>query len=235
MAQPVLEADQLEVVRGDDTVFSDLTIEIHEGTRSLIQGASGSGKTTLFRVLGLLEPPTSGEILVRGTRATQLSDRQRARIRREDLGIIFQEFHLIPDLTAFENAAVPQDHAGERDEEWLKKLFDLLDLQAQADQYPASLSGGEKQRVAIARALANRPSVILADEPTGQLDPETAQRVLSLLFRSQEQSGAALVVVSHDPTLEPAFETIYRLENGQLSSLEEHTTAGEHDVPQETS
>jgi len=139
-----------------------------------------------------------------------------ARIRREQIGVIYQEFHLVPDLTARENAALSQDHAGDRDPEWLDELFDRLGIADLGDQYPATLSGGEKQRVAVARALANRPDVVLADEPTGQLDPDTADAVMDLLCDLQTDTGTALVVVSHDPALSDRFEAVVRLEDGRL-------------------
>ena len=122
----------------------------------------------------------------------------------------------MPDLTAWENAALPGEHDGSPDERWLETLFEWLDIAEVREQYPATLSGGEKQRVAIARALVNRPDVVLADEPTGQLDPETAERVLELLFEVQAETDTALVVVSHDSDLVDRFERRYRLIDGEL-------------------
>ncbi|ELZ65956.1 ABC transporter ATP-binding protein [Haloferax sp. Atlit-10N] len=216
MTGPVLRGDSLTVERGDSTILADVSITVEPDTSLLIQGPSGAGKTTLFNVLGLLSTPTSGSLYVHGDDTSALPERKRAVLRRDALGFVFQDFQLIPDLTAWDNAALPQDHTRSRDEAWLDTLFDALDILDLKDQYPATLSGGEKQRVAIARALANRPDVVFADEPTGQLDPETAARVLDLLFRVKDQTDTALVVISHDPTLSDQFEETHVLIDGSL-------------------
>jgi len=181
----------------------------------LVQGPSGAGKTTLFNVLGLLDTPTSGTVTVTGTDTGPLSERKRASLRCETIGFIFQEFQLIADLTARENAALPQEHQGERDDAWIDTLFTELDIDDLADQYPATLSGGEKQRVATARALANKPAIVLADEPTRQLDPDTADRVLKFLFELQGTADTALITISHDRRLEPLFDGVTYLKDGQ--------------------
>ncbi|EFW91382.1 ABC transporter related protein [Haladaptatus paucihalophilus DX253] len=216
MTETVLEANAVRVVRGGRDVIEDASLSIPTDAQLLVQGPSGAGKTTLFNVLGLLDTPTDGTVTIRGEDTASLSERKRAKLRRETLGFIFQDFQLIGDLTAWENAALPQDHTGERDEEWLETLFERLEIADRADQYPATLSGGEKQRVAIARALANRPAIVLADEPTGQLDPDTTEQVLDLLFRLQETADTALVVISHDMQLTPRFDTVVRLEDGRI-------------------
>lgn len=215
VAEPVLEAESVRVVRGGRAVLDGVSLSVGPGERLLVGGPSGAGKTTLFRVLALLEPPTAGTVRVAGTDVAALGERELARLRRESVGVVFQEFRLIPDLTARENAAVPRDHAGRRDGAWLDEVFDALDVADVADRYPASLSGGEKQRVAVARALANRPAAVLADEPTGQLDPEAGRRVLDLLGTLQERTGAALVATSHDPAVADAFERTVRIEDGR--------------------
>ncbi|WP_423747208.1 ABC transporter ATP-binding protein (plasmid) [Haladaptatus sp. SPP-AMP-3] len=216
MTETVLEANAVRVVRGERDVIEDASLSIPTDAQLLVQGPSGAGKTTLFNVLGLLDTPTDGTVTIRGEDTASLSERKRAKLRRETLGFIFQDFQLIGDLTAWENAALPQDHTGERDEEWLETLFERLEIADRTDQYPATLSGGEKQRVAIARALANRPAIVLADEPTGQLDPDTTEQVLDLLFRLQETADTALVVISHDMQLTPRFDTVVRLEDGRI-------------------
>lgn len=214
---PVLRTDSVRIERGESVILREVSVSIPAESRTLVRGPSGAGKTTLFRVLGLLEPPTAGEVYVEGEPTGKLRERERARIRRETVGIVFQDFQLIPDLTARENAALPQEHAkGNRDPTWLDELFDRLDITELADQYPATLSGGEKQRVAIARALANRPAVVLADEPTGQVDPETAERVLELLFDLQAATETALVVVSHDASLGDGFPRVVHIEDGRV-------------------
>jgi len=221
MTGAILEAVEVRLTRGDRTVLDGVSLTVEPGERVLIQGASGAGKTTLFSVLGLLEPPDHGTVRVDGRDASGLSERERARLRRSVLGFVYQDFRLVPDLTARENAALPQEHAGERDDDWLDELFARLGIADAVDQFPATLSGGEKQRVATARALANRPAVVLADEPTGQLDPETAATLLELLCSLGDEFGTALVVVSHDRSLVDRFERVLRLKAGSLTAHSE--------------
>lgn len=216
MSDPVLRAEDVLVERNGAVLLDHVSLAVEAGACRLVQGPSGAGKTTLFQVLGLLAPPTAGRVVVDGTDASGLSERSRARLRRELVGIVFQDFRMIPDLTARENAVLPQEHAGDSDPDWLGTLFDRLGIADLADRYPATLSGGEKQRVAIARALANRPEVVLADEPTGQLDETTATQVLDLLLDLQAETGTALVVVSHDPAIADRLEEVVRLEEGQI-------------------
>lgn len=216
----VLRAEGVAVERDGATLLSEVSLSVPSNARILIQGPSGAGKTTLFQILGLLEAPSEGELIIDGTDAAALSERQRARLRCELVGVVFQDFQLVPDLTARENAALPQEHAGQRDDDWLDTLFRRLGIMDKSDSYPAMLSGGEKQRVAIARALANRPAVVLADEPTGQLDPDSAERVMDLLIDLHEATETALVVVSHDRSLTDRFENVVQLEEGTL--VEQH-------------
>ena len=216
MSGPVLRGANLTVERGSVRILDAVSLTVAPDVSLLVRGASGAGKTTLFNVLGLLSSPTSGSLYVNGEDASELPERKRAVIRRDTIGFVFQDFQLIPDLSAWDNAALPQDHTGSRDEEWLGTLFEALDIEDLADQYPATLSGGEKQRVAIARALANKPAVVLADEPTGQLDPKTAERVLNLLFEVKAQTDTALVLISHDRGLAPQFDETILLRDGSL-------------------
>jgi putative ABC transport system ATP-binding protein len=215
-----LDAEDITVRRGDRRILDDLSLSVAPGERLLIRGESGAGKTTLFSVLGLLERPDRGRLVVAGRDANALSERERAGLRRDTLGYVYQDFRLVPDLTARENAALPQDHAGERDEAWLDDLFERLGIADVADRRPATLSGGEKQRVATARALANRPDVVLADEPTGQLDPDSAASLLDLLCSLRADLDTALVVVSHDRSLLDRFERVLVFEDGSLSPFE---------------
>lgn len=219
MSDAALEGTEIVVTRGDDRILDEVSISVAADAQVLIEGPSGAGKTTLFNVLGLLEPPDGGTLYVGGQSTAVLTERQRAKIRRDTIGFVFQDFQLIPDLSAWENAALPQDHTGDRDEAWLEQLFTALDIDDLRSQYPATLSGGEKQRVAIARALANKPAVILADEPTGQLDPDTADRVLELLFDVREDAGTSLVVISHDRRLMNRFDDRLRLAGGTLTPV----------------
>ena len=213
---PALSASDLRVYRGGGAVLDGVSLSVAPDDSLLVRGPSGSGKTTLFSVLGLLAAPDEGVVRVGGRDASGLPERERARVRRETIGFVFQTFRLVEDLTARENAALPAEHTGSPDEAWLDELFERLDIADVADQYPPTLSGGERQRVAVARALVNRPSVVLADEPTGQLDPAAADRVLELLFDLRADTGTALVATSHDPRLADRFDRRLRLVDGRL-------------------
>jgi len=216
MSESALAATDLTVTRAERTVLDDVSFLVAPGDCVLIRGPSGAGKTTLFNILGLLEPPTEGTLTVDGETAADLGESERARLRRDHVGMVYQEFRPVPDLTVRENAHLPQEHAGDIDEAWIDTLLERLDITDIEDRYPPTLSGGEKQRVAIARALANRPAVVLADEPTGQLDPDTGSRVVELLLDVADDTDAALVVVSHDRALDEHFETRFRLSEGRL-------------------
>lgn len=218
MTTPVLEVEAVSLERGGQRVLDDVSFAVIPEERVLVRGPSGSGKTSLFEVMGLLAKPASGTVRVDDTDVTTLGERGRARLRRETIGFVFQDFQLVPDLTVRENARLPQEHTGEIDDDWITTLLQTLGIAELAERYPHELSGGEKQRVAIARALANRPAVVLADEPTGQLDPDATDRVLDLLLRVREETAAALVVVSHDRQLGDHFETVRHLVDGQIDA-----------------
>lgn len=227
MSAPILRAAGLCVKKGEQTIFDDVSLSVTDRTAVLIQGTSGSGKTTLFEMLGLLDVPTAGELFIAGEDVTEASEGERSKLRRETIGIVYQDFQLVPDLTARENAALPQSHTGNPDTEWLDTVFERLEITDLEDRYPATLSGGEKQRVAIARAVANKPDILLADEPTGQLDPDTTDQVLSLLFDAQDLAETTLLTVSHDLQIESRFEEVYRLQDGTLRRKEAKATASQ--------
>jgi ABC-type lipoprotein export system ATPase subunit len=214
-----LVARDIVVTRGSNRPLDGVSITIPAGSRTLIRGPSGAGKSTLFEILGLLATPDAGSLLVNDADAAALSERARTRLRRDHIGVVFQEFNLIPDLTALENARLPLDHAGRSDDDWLETLFDQLGVTDLRNRYPESLSGGEKQRIAIARALATRPAVVLADEPTGHLDPETARSVLDLLLESPAFADVAVVVISHDPSIANRFDRVFELVDGSLTAV----------------
>ncbi|MDB0068228.1 ABC transporter ATP-binding protein, partial [Akkermansiaceae bacterium] len=192
-----------ETPAGPVPVLSDLDIEITDGQAIAIVGPSGSGKTTLLNVIGAMLPPTSGEVTVGGENISSLSEKEAAKFRNRQLGFVFQQHYLLPQLTVLENVLVPRLAGGwdEKESETRARAEALLErvgLGHRLTHLPSALSGGEKQRVAVARALINEPSLILADEPTGALDSETGEKVADLLLEVQQEKGVTLVVVTHD-------------------------------------
>jgi putative ABC transport system ATP-binding protein len=195
----------------------DLTVE-SEGFVAIV-GPSGSGKTTLLGLLAGLDRPSAGDVTVGGVQLTGLSEDARARFRAENVGFVFQTFHLIPTLTAFENVLVPLELAGRAGDGAQARAQDLLQrvgLEGREHHYPAQLSGGEQQRVALARAFANRPRILFADEPTGNLDAETGARVVDLLVELNREARTTLVLVTHDPDLAGRARRIVRLAGGRI-------------------
>ncbi len=179
-------------------------------------GRSGSGKSTLLHLLGALDQPTSGKIIFEGEELTSLSERHLARIRNRRIGLVFQFYHLLPELTLYENVLLPSLIAGKRDDKWAKELLKRVKLLSRQDHYPSELSGGEQQRAAIARALINRPSMVLCDEPTGNLDRENAESILSLLGELNRREGQSFVIVTHDEALAWRYENVFRVVDGIL-------------------
>ena len=186
----------------DLTILDDVSMEIPDGQFVAVTGASGSGKSTLLGLIAGLDAPTSGEILIDGEPITTMSEDALARIRSEKIGFIFQSFHLIPSLTAFENVLIPMEILGLDDARGRAvKLLEDVDLTNRGHHYPAELSGGEQQRVAIARAFANQPKFLLADEPTGNLDSRNGQHIFDLMTDLHAQNNVTLVLVTHDHAL----------------------------------
>ena len=182
-------------------------------------GASGSGKSTLLQICGLLDNPTSGEIDIAGEAVANLGDRARTRLRRGTIGFIYQFHHLLPEFTALENVILPQSVAGVGAGAARKRARDLLErvgLGHRLNHRPAKLSGGEKQRVAIARAIANSPRLLLADEPTGNLDPETAEGVFDLFVELAREEGLSVLMATHNEALAARMDRVLRLEGGKL-------------------
>ena len=201
------------------TVLQDLNMAVQSKERVAIIGPSGSGKTTLLLILTGLEMPSEGNILIAGKSLNGMSGDQRADLRREQIGIVFQSFHLIPSLTARENVALPLEIAGMGDSRAkAATMLDKVGLGSRNDHYPAQLSGGEQQRVAIARALIHEPALIVADEPTGNLDERTGELIMELLFDLNRQSGTTLVLVTHDTELAERCDRTLRLHDGSLHS-----------------
>jgi lipoprotein-releasing system ATP-binding protein len=205
----------LDVLRG-------ATLSLAPGQVMALIGPSGSGKSTLLQIAGLLEHPDGGEVYVAGRACGRLPDAERTQIRREHLGFVYQFHHLLPEFSALENVMLPQMLAGsDRRRAWerARQLLQTLGLAEREEHRPARLSGGEQQRVAIARAMANRPAVLLADEPTGNLDEETARAVFEALVTAARETDAALLIATHNAELAARADGIYRLHNGQIEPL----------------
>ena len=205
----------------DLTILSDVTIEIEDGQFVAVTGASGSGKSTLLGLVAGLDAPTSGSIVVDGDDITRLGEDALAAIRSRKIGFIFQSFHLIPSLTAYENILIPMEILGLHNvESRAARLLDAVDLTNRGHHYPNELSGGEQQRVAIARAFANSPKILLADEPTGNLDSKNGEHIFDLMKQLHDQHKITLVLVTHDAGLAAKAERRIILADGQVISDE---------------
>ena len=201
----------------DLTILNDLSIEIPDGQFVAITGASGSGKSTLLGLIAGLDAPSTGKIFIDDDEITSTSEDGLARIRSEKIGFIFQSFHLIPSLTAFENILIPMEILGlDGVAARASKLLDAVDLTNRGHHYPAELSGGEQQRVAIARAFANSPKILLADEPTGNLDSKNGQHIFDLMTQLHAQNKVTLVLVTHDPILAAQAQRQIILADGRV-------------------
>ncbi|MEJ2006116.1 MAG: ABC transporter ATP-binding protein [Cyclobacteriaceae bacterium] len=199
------------------TVLDDISFQVNEGESMSIVGPSGSGKTTLLGLSAGLDVPSSGHVILAGIRLDALDEDDRAYMRNQHVGFIFQNFQLLPTLTALENVLIPLELRGERGKQGeARDLLGKVGLGDRADHYPSQLSGGEQQRVAIARAFITRPKILFADEPTGNLDEETAQTVTDLLFELNRDSGTTLVLVTHNMELAHFTERILELRGGKL-------------------
>ena len=219
----MLEARSLtkEYPSGDQrlTVLRDVSFVIPDGARVAIVGPSGSGKTTLLGLLAGLDTPTSGNVLLDGADLSALGEDERARIRGQKVGFVFQSFQLIPSLSAQENVQVPLELRGERDAgSRARELLARVGLAGRGHHLPMQLSGGEQQRVAIARAFVNRPKLLFADEPTGNLDAATGQRIIELLDSLNRDAGTTIVLVTHDTALAERTQRIIRLRDGIVTS-----------------
>jgi len=222
-SNPILEVTNLtQKFRSGDrtlTVLDHVDFSVDEGTICSIVGPSGSGKTTLIGLCAGLDRPTSGAVTLNGIDLGPLNEDERAEVRNQHVGFVFQTFQLVPTLTALENVMVPLELRGMKSAEVRHDAEELLDnvgLSDRLDHYPAQLSGGEQQRVAIARAFINKPNILFADEPTGNLDAETGETIEQLLFDLNKASGTTLVLVTHDLSLAEQCQRIIRLKNGKI-------------------
>ncbi|MGB9773079.1 MAG: ABC transporter ATP-binding protein [Bacteroidota bacterium] len=207
---------------GEIKVLKGINLRIHPGERVLILGASGAGKSTLLHILGTLDRPSSGRVLYDGVEVFRWDDQRLAKFRREVIGFVFQFHHLLPEFTALENVALPAMIAGKSMTSARRvamRLLDELGLSDRANHHPSELSGGEQQRVAVARALVNNPKILLADEPSGNLDSESAHRLHELLWSLNRTRQLTLVIVSHNEELAAGAERVLRIVDGIIQEV----------------
>ena len=203
------------------TVLSDISFDVTQGSTFSIVGPSGSGKTTLLGLCAGLDHPSDGAITLCGSNLKDLNEDERALLRNKEVGFIFQNFQLLPTLTALENIIVPLELQGEKNAHKIgMELLQKVGLADRYHHYPSQLSGGEQQRVALARAFSNKPSVLFADEPTGNLDEETGEKVIQLLFELNKEAGTTLIIITHDLELANRTQQILRLKGGKIVSNE---------------
>lgn len=201
----------------DLTVLHDISFEVTKGESFSIVGPSGSGKTTLLGLCAGLDKADSGSIALCGTQLDTLSEDERASLRNQQVGFVFQNFQLLPTLTALENVAVPLELQGVKTAtKQAKELLEKVGLNSRMDHYPSQLSGGEQQRVAVARAFSNNPAILFADEPTGNLDAVTGEKIVKLLFELNQEAGTTLVIVTHDLELAQKTNRILQLKGGRV-------------------
>ena len=215
-------ARSYRTARGSLDVLTGVDLTIGKGEMIGLVGPSGSGKSTLLHTAGLLEKPDSGEVWLDGVSCNALSDRERTRLRRGKLGFVYQFHHLLPEFTALDNVAAPLMISGEGQgaaRERSAHLLGLMGLEERLDHQPGQLSGGEQQRVAIARALANRPALVIADEPTGNLDPVTTERVFATLLDLSKTQGVSVLVATHNLALTRHMDRAFTLDDGKLTAF----------------
>ena len=222
----ILEAKDLKKIYGEGEnsvhALDGVNLEVDKGEFLAIVGTSGSGKSTLLHMLGGLDRPSSGEVLVKGVSIFGLKDDELTIFRRRKIGFVFQAFNLVPVLNVYENVVLPLELDGEKiDKAYVDEILETLMLSAKKEALPNQLSGGQQQRVAIARALAFRPAIILADEPTGNLDSKTGQDVLSLLKVSADKYSQTIVMITHNDEIAQMADRIIRIEDGRIVSASE--------------
>jgi ABC-type lipoprotein export system ATPase subunit len=219
--ESILKGTELSKAFGTLQVVNGVSLKVAAGEFSCIVGKSGSGKTTLLSLLSGLELPTSGRVRLNGKEITTMSENELALFRRDNVGFVFQSFHLIPTLTAWENVALPLFPIKMTAEQRRSRALELLgqmEMTPRAEHLPAALSGGEKQRVAIARALVNRPKILFADEPTGNLDSATGKAIMDILKHLHGENGMSLLMVTHDLELTESADQIVRMQDGEVIS-----------------
>ena len=232
MTDPVLSlkdaALTLQGNAGPVEILRGITLDVHRGETLGLVGPSGSGKSSLLMLMGGLERATGGQVHALSHDLTALDEDALARFRRGNMGVVFQSFHLVPTMTALENVATPLELAGRPDAfERAEDELRAVGLEARMHHYPAQLSGGEQQRVALARAAAPRPAILLADEPTGNLDGANGEAIMRLLFGLRDRHGATLVLVTHAPELAARCDRVIRLRDGRIEGEERHLEAAQ--------
>jgi putative ABC transport system ATP-binding protein len=221
IADPVLKAEgitkEVSSPEGTLTILAEVDLAVARGETVAIVGASGAGKSTLLALLAGLDEPTRGKVYLNGAELTALDEDGRAAVRAHHVGFVFQSFHLVPSLTAIENVMLPLELAGRRNaREAAAEALGMVNLSARSKHYPRQLSGGEQQRVALARAFVTRPALLFADEPTGNLDAVTGERIIALLFELNRATQTTLVVVTHDQAIAQRCGRIIRIDAGRI-------------------
>ena len=221
----ILTASHLKKYYGKDEslvkALDDVNVSIEEGQFAAVIGTSGSGKSTLLNMLGGLDVPTSGSVQIEGNKLEEMSEEQLTVFRRKRIGFIFQNYNLIPYLTAYENIVLPVRLDGKKeDKKFLKGIVNFLELDGKLSNYPSHLSGGQQQRVAIARALITKPALLLCDEPTGNLDSRTSDKVIDLLKMTSEKFHQTIVMITHNPEIAQKADRRIRIEDGRIQSDE---------------
>lgn len=221
----ILTASHLKKYYGKDEslvkALDDVNVSIEDGQFAAVIGTSGSGKSTLLNMLGGLDVPTSGSVQIEGNKLEEMSEEQLTVFRRKRIGFIFQNYNLIPYLTAYENIVLPVRLDGRKeDKKFLKEIVHFLELDGKLSNYPSHLSGGQQQRVTIARALITKPALLLCDEPTGNLDSRTSDKVINLLKMTSEKFHQTIVMITHNPEIAQKADRRIRIEDGRIQSDE---------------
>ena len=232
MTTALIDVNDLTVtlpsLAGEVNILKGISMSMEKGEALGITGPSGCGKTTLLMVLAGLEPPSSGHVRVAEADFAKVDEDGLARFRRQNIGIVFQSFHLIPTMTALENVALPLElsNDGKARHEAAAQALEEVGLGHRGDHYPSQLSGGEQQRVALARAMITNPILLLADEPTGNLDQNSGHQIMDLMFRLQEKKGTSLVLITHDPALAARCDRVVQLRDGLIEAINVHKPIG---------
>lgn len=216
----ILKVKNLSKVYGKDDIevkaLNNINLEIDKGEFVVIVGKSGSGKSTLLHIMSGLETPTSGDVIIDNINISYLDEKKRALLRKEKIGLIFQSYNLIPVLTVEENIKLPTINTNNQDNKYVNELMELLDIKERKNHLPNQLSGGQQQRVAIGRALVNKPAIILADEPTGNLDTKTEREVLNLLKSSQKKYNQTIIMITHNIDITKYADKVIKIEDGLI-------------------